>query len=706
MSALATKKPENENEDPTSGYWAEERPGGGARFRVKIGGLHCSLCTGTIERALGRRDGVDKVAVSLTHEQALVDYDPSRVRPEELVGTLKDIGYTIWDPRKTRPYEEEEAALVKEGRRLSVAIGASLAAIALIVNLANPAAYAIPVLVGAFLLTAAYLVLRGQGQGVAIGGTLAATAVGGAALAANATGAARGATPYVVGVLAVAVVFGLANHILSMAAQSLRRGILNQHVMLEAGALAGLAGGIVGLAARYHGFPTAAFFAVSVLVVNYHVFSEWLSLLVKTRSSQAVKGLLDLQPDVARVIRDGAEVEVPLSEVGLAELVRVRPGERIPLDGTVVDGHSAVDQALVTGEPVPVEAVVGDAVIGGSINSTGTLVVKVSALGDEGFLAQVVRQVEDARALKPGILQLVDRILRVYTPTVLSISVLALLAWLFGSWAVTGTVNVERAVFAALSVLVMGYPCAVGIAAPLSIVRGGGEAADAGILMRTGEAFQSFRSVKTIMLDKTGTLTEGHPALREVLAAGGTTDDEVIALAAAAEAPSEHPLARAIVDAALDRGLSVRTPRTSNPSPAKGSEPASPAAGWWSAGPRCSPPTASTSRLWPSGWRPSKRRGAPWSPSLSTVCSPGRSPLATSCAPTPPRRWPPCAPPACTPCWSLVTTPGPRPRWRPRSASRPSTPGSCPATRPTSSETCSVRGRWPWSATASTTPPL
>ncbi len=557
MSALDAKQPESETEDPVSGYWAEERPGGGARFRVKIGGLHCSLCTGTIERALGKRDGVDKVAVSLTHEQALVDYDPSRVRPEELVGTLKDIGYTIWDPRKTRPYEEEEAALVKEGRRLSVAIGASLAAIALIVNLANPAAYAIPVLVGAFLLTAAYLVLRGQGQGVAIGGTLAAAAVGGAALAANATGAARGATPYVVGVLAVAVVFGLANHILSMAAQSLRRGILNQHVMLEAGAFAGLAGGIVGLAASYHGFPTAAFFAVSVLVVNYHVFSEWLSLLVKTRSSQAVKGLLDLQPDVARVIRDGAEVEVPLSEVGLAELVRVRPGERIPLDGTVVDGHSAVDQALVTGEPVPVEAVVGDAVIGGSINSTGTLVVKVSALGDEGFLAQVVRQVEDARALKPGILQLVDRILRVYTPTVLSISVLALLAWLFGSWAVTGTVNVERAVFAALSVLVMGYPCAVGIAAPLSIVRGGGEAADAGILMRTGEAFQSFRSVKTIMLDKTGTLTEGHPALREVLAAGGTTDDEVIALAAAAEASSEHPLARAIVDAALDRGLSV-----------------------------------------------------------------------------------------------------------------------------------------------------
>jgi Cu+-exporting ATPase len=183
--------------------------------------------------------------------------------------------------------------------------------------------------------------------------------------------------------------------------------------------------------------------------------------------------------------------------------------------------------------------------------------VKVSAVGDESFLAQVVRSVEDARALKPGILHLVDRILRVYTPVVLSISMLALIGWLVGSWAVTGHVDVERAVFAALSVLVMGYPCAVGIAAPLSIVRGAGEAADQGVIMRTGEAFQAFRQVGTVVLDKTGTLTEGRPGLREVLTAGGVGEDQVIALAAAAEAPSEHPLARAIVDAALDRRLPV-----------------------------------------------------------------------------------------------------------------------------------------------------
>ena len=555
---MTTVAPEKEpGSSSGSGYWAEELPEGGARFRAKIGGLHCSLCTGTIERALGRQDGVSNVAVSLTHEQALVDYDPARVRPEALVAILKDIGYTIWDPRKTRPFEEEEAALVKEGRRLYGAIGASLAAVALIVNLSNPAAYAIPVVVGVFLLAAAYLVLRGQGKALAVGGTAVVAGIGAAALAVNATGVASGVIPYVMGGLAVAVVFGLAGHILSMAVQSLRRGILNQHVMLEAGAFAGLAGGVVGLVARYHGFPTAAFFAVAVLVVNYHIFSEWLSLLVKTRSSQAVKALLDLQPDTARVVRGGTESEVALSEVTLGDKVRVRPGERVPVDGFVVDGHSALDQSLVTGEPVPVTKVVGDTVIGGSINTTGTLVVEVTAVGDESFLAQVVRSVEDARALKPGILHLVDRILRVYTPVVLSISVLALVGWLVGSWAVTGQVDVERAVFAALSVLVMGYPCAVGIAAPLSIGRGAGEAADQGVIMRTGEAFQAFRQVGTVALDKTGTLTEGRPALREVLTADGVDENEVIALAGAAEASSEHPLARAIVDAALDRRLLV-----------------------------------------------------------------------------------------------------------------------------------------------------
>lgn len=324
--------------------------------------------------------------------------------------------------------------------------------------------------------------------------------------------------------------------------------------MLEIGAFAGIAGGVIGLVLTRPGYPTAPFFAVTVMVATYHIFSEWLSLIVKTRSSQAVKKLLDLQPETARVVRGGTELEVPIEDVKVGDLVRIRPGERVPVDGTVTSGHSGVDQSFVTGEPIPVEKTEGDSIISGSINSTGTLLVNVSAVGEGSFLQQVIRQVEDARALKPGILHLVDRVLRVYTPTVLVIAALAVIGWLLGSWLGTGTIDLERAVFAGLSVLVMGYPCAVGISAPLSIVRGAGEAADQGILMRTGEAFQGYRLVSTIVLDKTGTLTEGRPTVHEIVAIDGT-EDELLAVAAAAESSSEHALAQAVVKAAFERAV-------------------------------------------------------------------------------------------------------------------------------------------------------
>src|SRR2546427_10835083 len=272
------------------------------------------------------------------------------------------------------------------------------------------------------------------------------------------------------------------------------------------------------------------------MVATYHIFSEWLSLIVKTRSSQAVKRLLDLQPDTARVIRNNQEIEIPVDEVAVGDLVRIRPGERIPVDGIVVSGHSGVDQSFVTGEPIPVERREGDGSGGGPINGTGTLVVRVTAVGDETFLHRIVREVEDARALKPGMLHLVDRILRVYTPTVLVVAALSFVGWMLGAQLIVGHPDLGRAVFAALSVLVMGYPCAVGISAPLSIVRGAGEAANHGILMRTGEAFQTLRLVRDIVLDKTGTLTVGRPVLKEIVALRNA--DELFGPARAVEGSS------------------------------------------------------------------------------------------------------------------------------------------------------------------------
>jgi Cu+-exporting ATPase len=540
--------------------WAAEASpvAGHARIRARIAGLHCSLCTGTIEKALGRMDGVGQVAVSLTHEQALVDYEPGAVAPERILSTLRDIGYELYDPRKLRPFEEGERQLVGEGVRLLAAIVASLTAIGLIATVTSIASVLVPLSVVAVMVPLSYVLLRRSGRMTAAAGATAIVAPGVAALVLRAAGVLPGwLTSWLTVGLAVTVVAGVAHHILRMAYQSLRRGILNQHVLLEIGAFAGLAGGAIGLSGVFPGYPTAAFFAVSVLVANYHIFSEWLSLLVKTRSSQAVKKLLDLQPDLARVVRGGVEVEVPAGQVAAGDRVRIRPGERVPVDGQVVGGFSTLDLSLVTGEPIPAEKTAGDAVLSGALNGTGTLLVRATAPAPESFLAQVVRQVEDARALKPGVLHLVDRVLRVYTPTVLAISALALLGWLAGSAAITGVADVQRAVFAALSVLVMGYPCAVGIAAPLAIVRGSGEAADLGIIMRTGEAFLTFGQVTRILLDKTGTLTAGRPAVAGLHPVPGTGAADLLAVAAAAEAPSEHPLAQAITTAARQRRLEL-----------------------------------------------------------------------------------------------------------------------------------------------------
>ncbi len=538
-----------------TGYqsWSEEPSAnpGRRKIRARIGGLHCSLCTGTIEKAVGRMPGVDKVAVSLTHEQALIEFDPTVTRPELLLGTLRDIGYTISDPRKLRAYEEEERELVSEGWRFVVAVALSVAAIPIIADPWESWIGVLPALVCLSLGALVFLVLRSSGLWVAIGGAGGLAVMALSLLYLNLAGYLSDAAPWMVAGLAVVLVFGVGKHILYMAVQALRRGILNQHVLLEIGAFAGLAGGLIGLFLDRPGYPTAPFFAVSVMVGTYHIFSEWLSLIVKTRSSQAVKRLLDLQPETARVVRGAQEVELPIEQVNIGDVVRIRPGERVPVDGTVVRGHSGVDQSLVTGEPLPIDKSQGDAVIGGSINGTGTLLVEVTSVGEGSFLNQVIRHVEDARALKPGILHLVDRVLRVYTPSVLVIAALAVLYWLAASY-LAGELDVERAVFAGLSVLVMGYPCAVGISLPLSIVRGAGEAADNGILMRTGEAFQGFRLVKQIVVDKTGTLTEGRPSLREIVP-HDAREEELLAIAAAAESASEHPLARAVTTAAFDR---------------------------------------------------------------------------------------------------------------------------------------------------------
>ena len=540
-------------------YWDEEPAtiSGHRRIRAHIGGLHCSLCTGTIEKALGGQPGVKKVAVSLTHEQALIEYDPERARPESLLQILRDIGYTISDPRKIQSFEAEEDALTKERGRFLSALAMSIAAMALAGYPVQSVWFPLCVFSIASLVAFSFMVLRSYGTRQAIAGSLGLVAMGGGIYALQLRGDFGHATPWIAGGLALFLIFFVGRHIARMAFMALRRGILNQHVLVEFGAFAGLVGGGIGLTFRFPDYPTVAFFSVAVMVLTYHIFSEWLSLIVKTRSSQAVRKLLDLEPDMAFVVKtDGTEEPVALESLQIGDRVRIRPGERVPVDGEVLSGESDVNESFVTGEPIPVVKKPGDRTLSGSTNGHGMLLVTVTRVGQDSFLRQVIRGVEDARALKPGVLHLVDRVLQVYTPVVLLISSGAALFWIFGPMLAGGGPDFHRAMFAGLSVLVMGYPCAVGISAPLSIVRGAGEGAERGVLMRTGEAFQSLRQVRRVVFDKTGTLTEGHPALRKTVLIG-LPEQDILTISGALERGSEHPLGQAVVKEALRRKLSL-----------------------------------------------------------------------------------------------------------------------------------------------------
>jgi len=256
--------------------WSEEPSARANRrkIRARIGGLHCSLCTGTIEKALGRLPGVDKVAVSLTHEQALVEYDPAVARPEQFLQTLRDIGYTISDPSKLRPFEEEERELVREARRFVLAVVLSVAAIPIIADPSVGWIGFLPALVCLSLGAFVFLVLRSTGLWIAIASAGGLAVMSLTLLYLNLKGHLADAAPWLTGALALLLVFGVGRHILYMAIQALRRGILNQHVLLEVGAFAGIAGGIIGLILDRPDYPTAPFFAVSVMVGTYHMGSS------------------------------------------------------------------------------------------------------------------------------------------------------------------------------------------------------------------------------------------------------------------------------------------------------------------------------------------------------------------------------------------------------------------------------------------------
>ncbi|PNY81683.1 heavy metal translocating P-type ATPase [Deinococcus koreensis] len=557
---------------------------------LDIGGMTCAACVGRVERGLKKVDGVQDASVNLATERASVTFDPALTSAAELVQRVTDTGYEARTADLSFPVEGMTCAACVG--RVERALKKTDGVLEASVNLATERA-SVTYLPGATSPAALKEAVRGAGYGVP---DEAAQAQGKEALSRLETERARKAGE--IAALRRAVTFSAAFSVplLLIAMLPMLWPALDMWLMDSVGMrtlnviMLALAAPVqfgpgrrfyrTGWAALRHRSPdmntlvmlgTSAAFGYSLLVTlapglfppgSAHVYYEASGVVItlillgklfeaiaKGRSSEAMRTLLALQPNVARVQRGAEVVEVASDDVRVGDLVLVRAGERLPVDGEVTEGRSYVDESMLTGESVPVEKSAGSRVTGGTVNGTGALSFRATGVGADTALSRIIRMVEDAQASRPPIQGLADRVVAVFVPVVLVIAALTFLSWLL----LGGEGALANALIHTVAVLIIACPCAMGLATPVSIMVGSGKAAQLGVLFRTGAALEGLGRANVIALDKTGTVTQGRPEVTDVvLAEGSPLDrDELLRLTAAAESSSEHPLARAIERAAL-----------------------------------------------------------------------------------------------------------------------------------------------------------
>ncbi|MEL6062656.1 MULTISPECIES: heavy metal translocating P-type ATPase [unclassified Methylobacterium] len=485
-----------------------------AQTLLVIEGMSCASCVGRVERALAAVPGVTGASVNLATGRAAIRHPEGLVPMPDLVAAVAEAGYEA-RPLDTDTPTDPAARRAEEARVLRRD------------------------LIAAALLSAPVVVLD-------MGGHVLPGLHGGSAAA------------LIQAVLATLVLAGPGRRFFLRGLPGLLRGHPDMNALVALGAGAAYLYSLVSTLAPGL-LPSGAahlYFEASVLIVTLILLGRTLEARAKGRTGQAIARLIDLAPKTARVVRDGAEAEVPLAELRLGDVVRVRPGERVAADGVVVAGTSDVDESMVTGEPVPARKAVGDRTVGGTLNGRGSLDLRVDAVGGATVLAQITAMVERAQGGKLPIQALVDRVTGRFVPAVIGIAALTFLGWLLlGPAPALGTALVN-----AVAVLIIACPCAMGLATPTAIMVGTGRAAARGVLFRDGAALQRLRDVRVVALDKTGTLTEGRPRLTDLLTRPGLPEDEALVLAAGLETRSEHPLAGAVVAAARDRNLAVPAP--------------------------------------------------------------------------------------------------------------------------------------------------
>jgi len=476
--------------------------------RLSIGGMSCAGCVATVEKTLKGVPGVSEATVNFAEHTASV---AGTADVKTLIGAVVAAGYEAAE-LKSRAAEDEKAAT-------EAAYYRSLQRKTLVAGL-----LAAPLFVGEmFMLLPALHAPGGRLYGL------------------------------IAGLVTLFVLVYSGGHFFRGAWKSFRNHNANMDTLIALGTGAAWVYSIAVVAAPnlVPALAQHAYFEAAAVIIALINLGQLLEIRARGKTSQAIKRLIGLQPRTARVVREGKELDIPIEEVGLDETVRVRPGEKIPVDGVILDGHSNVDESMLTGEPIPVIKQSGDAVTGGTLNSSGTFLFRATRIGEEMVLARIIEMVRRAQNSKPAIGRLADKISAIFVPSVLIIATVTFLVWFnIGPAPVIGF-----ALVATMTVLVIACPCALGLATPISIIVGVGKAAESGILIRNGEALQQASRLTTVVLDKTGTVTEGHPAVVGIFPAEGWKDEEVLRLAACIEAGSEHPLAQAVVQAATARSL-------------------------------------------------------------------------------------------------------------------------------------------------------